>query len=167
MEFKKGDIVKVKDCEATRMLESCGLIKIGKQGTVHDVMPYDLSCKDQFYLVEVPDHITGAKIMFVRGKWLELVGKPTDHLGDLKDVLSKFQKEFGVKRNDTAPQSTMGDNPYMNTGVEITIKYDGNTLDIEVDDDDFDFDDIDDNGVAMLYNTVDTLYRVLGVEVDD
>ena len=159
MEFKKGDIVKVKDCEATRMLESCGLIKIGKQGIVHDVMPYDLSCKDQLYLVEVPDHITGTKIMFVWGKWLELVEQSKTVEGFIK-YLSDKQKGF-----KDISEPTMGD--INNTGIEITIKYDGNTLDVEVDDDDFDFDDIDDNGVAMLYNTVDTLYRVLGVEVDD
>lgn len=50
-------------------------------------------------------------------------------------------------------------------GVELTIKYDGDNLIIG--NDNVDLRDLSDNETSILYNTVDTLYRLLGVDLDD
>lgn len=151
MNFKKGDVVMVRDNETTKILAERGLIKIGSVGVVINEAGQIFG--DKAYLVEFEDKsVFNDGQAYVYGSWLEpfeLPKKSFDVKTGLKDILSPTIDDIE------------------NKGVEITIKYDGNTLDVEIDDDYFDFDDIDDNGVAMLYNTVDTLYRVLGVEVDD
>lgn len=52
-----------------------------------------------------------------------------------------------------------------NHGVELTIKYDGDNL--EISGGDIDLRELSDHELPILYNTVDTLYKLLGVGLDD
>lgn len=51
-----------------------------------------------------------------------------------------------------------------NDGIELTIKYDGDTLSINGED--IDLSELCENEHWMIMNTVDTLYRLLGINID-
>ena len=53
-----------------------------------------------------------------------------------------------------------------NDGVELKIKYNGDDLEV-VGDDGINLKELSEKEVFILYNTVDTLYRLLGVDLDD
>jgi hypothetical protein len=66
MMFKVGDLVKVRDCEETKILEMIDMIKIGESGKIIEEQKL---MGEQWYCIEYCDGNTH----FTPAEWLELV----------------------------------------------------------------------------------------------
>lgn len=89
----------------------------------------------------------------------EALDELIDALTNLFDDISELKDEFNTHHEDGECEDT---ETQEYDDIELTIKYDGDSIKFELDDENFDIEKVDVD-YCTLYNTVDTLYRLLGL----
>lgn len=124
MEFKIGDLVKVKDCDKTRLLEDIGMIKVGEIGKIVDTSNFsgdiwhyikydeDIKLTPEVWLEPIidnePEIVDGVKIQIVyNGFDLNIMSEDgvkidinDKYINALYGVIDALYDLIGVKIND-------------------------------------------------------------------
>lgn len=146
--LKKGTKVEMKESVGVMLASMVtDVFKVGSVGEiVYEYKSHHIEPDVKWYKVKFEK---GVEIL--PDAWFEVIQEP-------KKSTDKCEcDKCGKGRDDVALPE--------NRGVELTIKFDGDNLIIG--NDNVDLRELSDNETSILYNTVDTLYRLLGVDLDD
>lgn len=168
MELKKGTVVELNDNKAAELAMNFGFLQKDQYKVVQ------LKFKDGDTTWYECVGLKCGKTEILPDDWFNVVEDAKDKeehkeetLDELIDALANvlLNDTFGVKDDDTEycedDDCEDTDSPEYD-GIELTIKYDGDSIGFKHDSENFDIEKVDVD-YCTLYNTVDTLYRLLGL----
>lgn len=148
----KGTKVKMLNNDVVNLASIFGNFKPNQVGVIKSFAHNDFT-GHPWYNVSFSDGI----IETIPLEWFEV----------LKEDSVKLDKDTAKELSEiTGDEFKEGDKVELpeNNGVELTIKYDGDTLSINGED--IDLSKLCENEHWMIMNTVDTLYRLLGININ-
>lgn len=148
----KGTKVKMLNKSAVVLASMIGDFEPNQVGVIEDFAHNDFT-GHPWYNVSFGDGI----VETVPLEWFEVLEEDSVKLD--KDNAKKLSEITG----DKFKEGNKVELPE-NDGVELTIKYDGDILSINGED--VDLSELYENEHWMIMNTVDTLYRLLGINID-
>lgn len=166
MELKKGTVVELNDNKAAELAMNFAFL----QKDQYKIVQSKLKDGDTTWYECVG--LKCGKTEILPDTWFNVVEDAKDKeehkevaLDELIDALSNlFDDILELKDDDTCHEDDDcedTDSPEYD-GIELTIKYDGDSIEFKLDDENFDIEKVDVD-YCTLYNTVDTLYRLLGL----